>query len=428
MTELENARKKINEIDEKMAELFVSRMKAVQEVAEYKQTRGLPVLDEKREAEVVQKNAEKVKEQDLKEYYVRFLKNNMSVSRAYQERLLAEKNKVKTLICSHGSGTYPIFLGKGLLEKADTLFNLQRKVLIVTDSGVPQKYADRVAELCKQSKKVVVPQGESTKNFAFLERLCKEMLDFEMTRKDCVVAVGGGVVGDLAGFAASVYMRGVDFYNIPTTLLSQVDSSVGGKTAVDLGGVKNPVGAFYPPKGVLIDTDTLKTLPARQFACGVAEAVKMAVTLDKEWFERLETADLSDENEREDLVFRAVWNKKAVVEEDEKESGKRKVLNFGHTLGHAIEGASGKLYHGECVAIGMLFMCSQSVRERLKKVLERFRLPTETDVDERKIAAFLSHDKKSVGGGVDGVFVDEIGSFRIQKTTKEELLSFVKKL
>ncbi len=428
MDQLEKARKKINEIDEKMAELFTLRMQAVKEVAEYKQARGLPVLDEKREAEVVCKNAEKLKDQDLKEYYVRFLKNNMSVSRAYQERLLSEKNGVKTLICSHGSGTYPIFFGKGLLEKADTLFNFQRKVLIVTDSGVPQEYADKIVGLCKQGKKFVVPQGERAKSFAFLERLCKEMLDFEMTRKDCVVAVGGGVVGDLAGFAASVYMRGVDFYNIPTTLLSQVDSSVGGKTAVDLDGVKNPVGAFYPPKGVLIDIDTLKTLSARQFACGVAEAVKTAVTLDKEWFERLEKIDVLNEKETEELVFRAVLNKKSVVEEDERESGKRKVLNFGHTLGHAIEGSSGELYHGECVAIGMLPMCAQPVRARLEKILQKFRLPTGTDVDERKIAEFLSHDKKSVGGGVDAVFVDEIGSFRIQKTTKEELLSLVKKL
>ena len=165
-----------------------------------------------------------------------------------------------------GKDSYDITLGRGQLSHAGAVFNLERKVFLVTDNGVPQAYAEKIAAQYKESYIFTISQGEGSKNFDTLQEICKAMLMQNLTRKDCVIAVGGGVVGDLTGFAASCYMRGVDFYNVPTTLLSQVDSSVGGKTAIDFCGIKNIIGAFYQPKGVLIDPDVLETLDARQFA------------------------------------------------------------------------------------------------------------------------------------------------------------------
>ena len=174
---------------------------------------------------------------------------------------------------SLGENSYDIIIERGCLKKAGEYLNLDRKVLIVTDDGVPSQYAQAVASFCKYPHIVTLPQGEQTKNFNSYIHLCKEMLENNFTRTDCVVAVGGGVVGDLAGFAASAFMRGIDFYNVPTTVLSQVDSSIGGKVAVNLDGIKNCVGAFYPPRAVVIDPDVLSSLPDRQIAAGLAEAL-----------------------------------------------------------------------------------------------------------------------------------------------------------
>ena len=180
-----------------------------------------------------------------------------------------------------GKDSYDIVVERGLLARASHHLNLNRRVLIVTDSGVPAEYAETVAAQCRESIICTVEQGEGSKSPEMFEKLLQMMLDNGFSRKDLVIAVGGGVVGDLSGFAASAYMRGIDFYNIPTTLLSQIDSSIGGKTAINFGGVKNIVGAFYQPKKVLIDPDLLKTLPHRQISNALAEAVKMALTSDR---------------------------------------------------------------------------------------------------------------------------------------------------
>ena len=310
---------------------------------------------------------------------------------------------------------YEIRVERGLLSRVGKHLNLSRRVLIVTDEGVPSEYAAEVERQCKSPFLEVVPQGEGSKSFAVLERLCDRMLQEGFTRSDCVVAVGGGVVGDLAGFAAACYMRGIDFYNIPTTLLSQVDSSIGGKVAVNLSGVKNCVGAFYQPKAVMIDPNTLGTLPKRQLASGMAEAVKMALTSDAELFGIFERGD---ETERlEDVIVSALKIKKGVVEQDEKETGLRKILNFGHTLGHGIESAESLhgLYHGECVALGMLPMCSDEVRERLIPVLKRVGLPTAIPVDADTVLGFVSHDKKCSGDQVSVIYVPKVGQFEIRK-------------
>lgn len=320
-----------------------------------------------------------------------------------------------------GTDSYDIVLERGCIRRAGELLRLDRKVLVVTDDGVPEAYAKTVADQCGEARIETLPQGEENKNFAGFERLLRAMLDFGMTRKDCVAAVGGGVIGDMAGFAAACYMRGIDFYNIPTTVLSQVDSSIGGKTAIDLDGIKNIVGAFYQPKRVLIDPEVLETLPDRQVANGMAEAVKMAVCFDAEGFALAEGYRIGARPDR--LIENALRIKKRVVEEDVKEQGLRRALNFGHTLGHGIESlhAENGLYHGECVALGMLPMCSDAVRPRLKAVLEQLGLPTVCSEDPGRVMAAVIHDKKADHGKIMAVVCEEAGSCRIIPMTPEEL-------
>ena len=230
--------------------------------------------------------------------------------------------------------SYDIIVERGILACAGSHLNLERRVLIVTDTGVPAAYARTIADQCKAPVLYTIEPGEASKSLEMFGSLLQAMLEHGFSRKDCVVAVGGGVVGDLSGFAASSYMRGVDFYNIPTTLLSQIDSSIGGKTAVNLDGVKNMIGSFYQPRKVLIDPELLNTLPERQISNGLAEAVKMALTSDGELFDIFESRDIK--NNLDEIIIRSLNIKKNIVEQDEKESGLRKILNFGHTIGHGI--------------------------------------------------------------------------------------------
>lgn len=323
-------------------------------------------------------------------------------------------------------GSYDITIERGLLKKAGEIINLNRRVLIVTDSGVPAEYSKTVASQCKEAFIETVPMGEESKSLSVFEKLCASMLEHGFTRSDCVVAVGGGVVGDLAGFVSASYMRGIDFYNIPTTVLSQVDSSVGGKTAVNFGKIKNIIGAFYQPKAVLIDPDTLKTLSKRHFSNGLAEAVKMAITFDESLFELFENSDAHENIE--EIIARSVKIKAAVVEQDEKESGLRKVLNFGHTMGHAIESAEelGGLYHGECVSLGMLPMCSNEIKDRVKSVLKNLNLPTEYHGDAEKLILAASHDKKFSGKKVTVITAPKIGTFNTEEWSTAELFEHMK--
>ncbi|MBR5286740.1 MAG: 3-dehydroquinate synthase [Clostridia bacterium] len=313
-------------------------------------------------------------------------------------------------------GAYDIILERGAISNVKEYLNLDRKVLVVTDSGVPKEYSQAIASSSKAPYIVTLEQGETSKNINNYTLLISKLVEYGFTRSDCVVAVGGGVIGDLSGFAAGTYMRGIDFYNVPTTLLSQVDSSVGGKTAIDFMGIKNNVGAFYPPKRVIIDPETLKTLPNRQISNGLAEALKMALTHDAELFELFEQGSV---NENIDIIIkRSLLIKKSVVESDEREGGLRRVLNFGHTLAHAIESENEmkNLYHGEAVAIGMIPMCDEKVRARLIKVLLKLNLPCEiSTVDAERIIKACRNDKKLQGDEITLVYVPEVGSFDFLK-------------
>ena len=332
-----------------------------------------------------------------------------------------------TIHVNLGSDSYDIIVERGSLANAKDYLDLNRRVLVVTDSGVPEEYAKKLAAQCKEGVICTVPMGEDSKSFAGLEKLLKTMLENNFSRKDCVVAVGGGVVGDLSGFAASMYMRGIDFYNIPTTLLSQIDSSVGGKTAVNFGGVKNIVGAFNQPKRVLIDSELLSSLPSKQISNGLAEAIKMALTFDRDLFELFEREDDIYGN-IDEIITRSLNIKKNVVEEDEKEQGLRKVLNFGHTIGHGIEVSQQdhKLYHGECVAIGMIPMCSESVRSRVVEVMKKCGLYNIPEFDWDKIADAAFHDKKADGKMVTVSVVNEIGTFELKNVKCDELIEMAK--
>ena len=320
-----------------------------------------------------------------------------------------------------GENSYPIMIQRGALHRADTHFDLQRKVLVVTDSGVPAAYAKAVADRCSEPVVVTLPQGEGSKHIRNFEVLCRTMLEHGFTRSDCVVAVGGGMVGDLAGFAAASFMRGVDFYNVPTTVLAQVDSSVGGKVAIDLDGIKNCVGAFYQPKAVLIDPDVLQTLPRRQISAGLAETLKMALTFDETLLSLFEQDDILEKID--EIIARSLRVKAAVVKEDEKESGLRRVLNFGHTIGHGIETAAGldKLHHGECVALGMLPMCSDQLRPRVQAILEKLGLPTTCSVDADAVWQAIAHDKKRSGDAITVVYAPRAGSYDLKKMSLQEL-------
>lgn len=320
-----------------------------------------------------------------------------------------------------GAESYDIIIERGSINRFAELTGIKGKVLIVTDSGVPEKYSKCIAGQFEESYIYTVNEGEESKNLTEFGKIQSFLLKNNFTRKDSVVACGGGVPGDLAGFVSACFMRGISFYNFPTTVLSQVDSSIGGKTAVDLDGIKNIVGAFYQPKMVVIDPDVLKSLPKRQISNGLAEAVKMSLTSDKNLFELFETKDIIENID--EILYKSIEIKRKVVEQDAKEAGLRMILNFGHTIGHGIE--SGEhlhgLYHGECVALGMIPMCSDSVRERLIAVLQKLNLKTEISLQPEKVISAIAHDKKMRGGTVNTVLVNEIGTFEMEKMTLSQI-------
>ena len=325
-----------------------------------------------------------------------------------------------------GADSYEIVIERDSLRKAGEYLDLGRKVLVLTDDGVPAEYANTVARQAKDGFVFTVPQGEDSKSIPQFSEILSEMLRRGFSRKDAVVAVGGGVVGDLAGFVASAYMRGIDFYNIPTTVLSQVDSSIGGKTAVNLDGIKNIVGAFYQPKKVLVDLDLLATLDDRLVSEGLAEALKMGLTSDAELFELFEKGNINES--MDEIITRSLMIKKNVVEQDEKELGLRKILNFGHTIGHGIETFEERhgLYHGECVAIGMIPMVSEELRPRLIRVLESLRLPISVEAEPDKIFEAMKHDKKSAGDRVTVVTVPKPGQFEMKEISFKEIYPLIK--
>ena len=322
--------------------------------------------------------------------------------------------------------SYDVIIQRNILNNVSEYLSLQRKVLILTDDGVPSEYVLKVSSQCLNPIIVTVKQGEQSKNIDNYQLVMKTLIEHGFTRTDCLVSIGGGVVGDLGGFISSTYMRGIDFYNIPTTLLSQVDSSIGGKTAIDYNGIKNIIGSFYTPKCVLIDPNTLKTLDKRQLHAGLVEAIKMACTCSSSLFEIISKSK-NLENDIDEIIFQSLQIKQKIVEEDLEEKGLRRVLNFGHTLGHIIESASNyNLLHGECVGIGMLSFSSDKARKQIKKLLKKYNLPTSYDLSLKNIEDYLIHDKKKTGDYIWIVSVENIGSYELKKIKIDELYNKLK--
>ena len=410
MKDMESARKEIDSLDKELVNIFEKRMKLCAEIAEYKSKNEIPVYDASREAAVIEKSSV-IGNESIRRYCAEFLKNNMELSKRYQCELL-------------DFPIPPVMIKSGGINELGSFFDLERKTLVVTDSGVPQKYLDNVVSQCENAFTLVLPQGEKSKSLESFELICKELLENKFGRDDCVIALGGGMVGDLSGFAAASYMRGIDFYNIPTTVLAQTDASIGGKTAIDFCGIKNSVGAFYPAKAVLIDTKLLETLPRRHFVNGLAEAVKVAALLDTKLFEIFENGNVHENID--EIITRSVIAKQKVVSADEHENGIRRVLNFGHTIGHAVESASG-LLHGESVAIGMLPMCEKEAARRIEYVLKKLGLPTEWNGNPNELLPIIEHDKKSAGDKINTVICDGIGKYHFELLSPEEIIGRMKK-
>ena len=318
-----------------------------------------------------------------------------------------------------------------------------RKVAIVTNPKVAGLHLGwLLARLeAKECYIITVPDGESYKNQQTLDLILENLFNHRFDRSSLLVAFGGGVIGDMTGFAASIFQRGIDFIQIPTTLLSQVDASVGGKTGINNRFGKNLVGAFYQPKAVYIETDLLKTLPKREFSAGVAEIVKMAVTFDADFFAFLEKADLHRKSDLAEAIRKSVETKARVVAEDEKEKGIRAVLNYGHTFAHVIENQTGysRFLHGEAVAIGMVManrlaarlgLLDQEEADRIETLLKRYDLPTSYNVgdSERFYDAFFM-DKKTQNATIKFILPHHIGGYEIvegldKKTVTEVLDAF----
>lgn len=427
--DLQQLRQEIDQIDTAMAALFEKRLQAVEAVGVYKQQHGLPLRDPAREEAVVRRVMAQLRQEDVRALYPPFIRQVMALSRSYEaarmratDTMPEDKAEETVVTCRVEDGEYPIVLQRGSLHHLHRWMQLDRRVCIVTDDGVPAAYAEAVAAQCARPIIVTLPQGEENKTLQTAERLWQQMLDAGITRGDCVVAVGGGVVGDIAGFAAACYMRGVEYYAVPTTVLAQVDASVGGKTGVDLHGVKNVIGAFYQPKAVVIDPEVLSTLPRRQWSNGMAEAVKMGVIADPVLFSLFE--DEHPEKHLTEIIHRAICAKRDIVQQDVHDNGQRQILNFGHTLGHALEAASmSTLLHGECVALGMLPFCSKSVAERLVPVLQRVGLPTELSYNTHAVWQAVQHDKKIRGDEITVVWAQEIGQAQLCRLSMAQLKS-----
>lgn len=322
---------------------------------------------------------------------------------------------------------YNVVIQEGILDSASDYFNFNRKILIITDDNIPISYINKIKNISKLSFVFCIKNGEISKNINNYQEIMKFLIEKEFTRKDAIVAIGGGVVGDLSAFVASTYMRGIDFLNIPTTLLSQVDSSIGGKTAIDFIGVKNIIGTFYQPSAVLIDTNTLNTLPDRQFYNGLVEAIKISATCDDKLFGFIENSD-DIKKDIEKIIIKSVKLKKNVVEKDTKESGLRKILNFGHTIGHAIEeSCEGKLLHGECVGLGMIYFSSIKVKKRIISILKKYNLPVEYNIKKDDVYKLILHDKKAASNYVDCIYVNTIGSCTIKKYSYEKIKNLLNK-
>ena len=348
------------------------------------------------------------------------------------------------LVHKDGKPCYHIVISKSFdnfVEEVIKAREKSRRICIVTDSNVAGLYLKELQDKCcsisEQIESFIFDAGEQSKNLNTVRSLYEFLIKKEFDRHDLLIALGGGVVGDLTGFAAATYLRGIDFIQVPTTLLSQVDSSIGGKTGVDFDAYKNMVGAFKMPRLVYINVSVLQSLDSKQFASGMGEVIKHGCIRDYEYFKWLEVNGSLIEERNLDalshLVYQSCQIKREVVEEDPTEKGIRAILNYGHTVGHAIEKESGfKLFHGECVAVGMVAatllsfkrgLISESDFERVVKLIKFYNLPVHVNnTDKVAVVNAMKHDKKMAAGKLKFILIRSIGdAFIDTSVTFEEL-------
>jgi 3-dehydroquinate synthase len=341
---------------------------------------------------------------------------------------------------------YDIHVQKGILNKLGShIASLYKgdSIVVITDSNVEQFYGSIMDTVLTDSgyktHKIIIPPGEQSKSLINLNYVYNKLAETEINRGNLIISFGGGVVGDLTGFAAATYMRGIPFINVPTTLMSQLDSSLGGKTAINLKVGKNLAGCFYHPKAVYIDPSLLETLPERVYIDGLAEAVKYGAINDAELFKKMLNANSLEaiKSSIEDIIYRCCSIKNMFVQKDETDRGERHMLNFGHTIGHAIEGYFDyqKYTHGEAVSLGMLQITKKSEElnltgkgsyEELKKLLEICKLPIDIpQMDVQKLISIAALDKKSYENRIKLVLLRSIGSSYIHQIPKEDLKLFI---
>lgn len=320
--------------------------------------------------------------------------------------------------------SYSIFTGRNILKDIASFYNFSNhKVLIVTDSNIPNEYYSLIKEKINVVDTLILSPGEDSKSFNSYLQIQEKLLEHNFSRKDIVIALGGGVIGDLVGFASSTYKRGLTFINIPSSTLSMIDSSIGGKTAINFNGIKNVIGSFYQPSLVLIDFDLLKSLPQRHFNNGLIEALKAGYIYDPSILD-LFSQDIN--SNLEEIIIKSIIVKKHFVEEDEKEQNIRKILNYGHTFGHGFESLGGfndSLYHGEAVGLGMLVVSKD--KERLISYLNKLDIKYDFEISSQELIKIILNDKKVDGKYIDLILVDNIGESYIKKTSIEDLISIL---
>jgi 3-dehydroquinate synthase len=336
---------------------------------------------------------------------------------------------------------YEIIIDRGIIEHCGEYIKKvasPTRIAVITDSNVYAIYSQNIIANLKQAgfivSEFVFKAGETSKNFKTIEAIYSHLADNNITRKDMILALGGGVTGDMAGFAAATYLRGIEFIQVPTSLLAQVDSSVGGKTGYDIKQGKNLIGAFWQPSLVLIDPNTLDTLPERYFHDGMAEVIKYGCIKSVGLFRQLKKG--LDELDIENIIYKCVSIKRDIVQRDETETGERKLLNFGHTIGHALEKIYEykKLSHGEAVAIGMVMITKASendgitqkgTADKIAELCKMYHLPIYDDSSKRDIA-FASHsDKKSSGRNIDIVVLNSIGNSTVKTLTQKDFQQYI---
>ena len=344
------------------------------------------------------------------------------------------------IISIDSSKKYDVIIGRGLLEQCGSLiatYIAPCRAALMTDSNVDALYSERLQhslaaagfDVCK----FVFPAGEKSKNINTYTDILNFLSENRITRSDIIIALGGGVTGDISGFAAATYMRGIQYIQIPTTFLAAVDSSVGGKTAIDLPFGKNLAGAFWPPSLVICDCDTFATLPEDVFADGIAESIKHGLIADVDFFHMLADGDISENIET--VVCRNVEIKYSFVAEDEFEQGNRQMLNFGHTIGHAIEQLSEyQIPHGHAVSIGMVYalrasgkmgFCDGDILPKVIAALQKYNLPLKCDFTVGELYETAVGDKKRAGAFINIVSLDAIGQAKLVKLSLDDLRTFI---